>query len=738
MPTRRLLLNHAISTRCNSWTKHSLRRLLSIVFLTLSCVAAFAQNNAADSLLALSPDSLIAHYIDLEEYTITARVKEKDIIIPQTLSGVQLKKMNALSVADAIRYFSGVQIKDYGGVGGIKTVNIRSMGTNHMGVYYNGIQLGNAQNGQIDLGKYSLENIEEIQLYNGQKSDIWQSAREFGAAGSIYLTTRRPRFAEGKTVNVKAQMRAGSFALIDPSLLLDVKLSETMSLTMNAELISSDGKYPFRYRRVTPSGEVAYDTTAIRQNGDINAIRVEAAVNHYYSNTGFWKLQLYHYNSERGVPGAIVNNVWRNGERLWDRNSFVQATWQDELFNRWSVRVNAKYANDYTRYINNDDKLIHVENQYLQQEFYFTMAHKVRIFDWWDISAAYDLQYNALSMYAEAHRFTHWLSAATAINIKNYLRLQASVLGTFVNDEQGTKNQESGHNATQHNTTLHNATQRFTPALFLSYRPTQLVDLRLNAFYKQSYRYPTFNDLYYTDMGNAYLKPELAKQHNVGLSFTQPFRIAEQKGSEFRLNADYYYNRISDKIIAYPKGQQFRWTMLNLGLVKINGLDVNAQLHFVLPKNFYLTAKAQYTYQTAIDVTDPSDTYYGDQIPYIPWHSGSAVGMFGWQNDWQQYGLNYSFIYVGERYNQQENIIYNYTQPWYTHDLSLFGEWNIHPTAKRSTGVADLPSTAKRSISPITLRVALDINNLLSQDYDVIINYPMPKRNFKCTVSITY
>ena len=115
----------------------------------------------------------------------------------------QLKKMNALSVADAIRYFSGVQIKDYGGVGGIKTVNIRSMGTNHMGVYYNGIQLGNAQNGQIDLGKYSLENIEEIQLYNGQKSDIWQSAREFGAAGSIYLTTRRPRFTEGKTVNVK-------------------------------------------------------------------------------------------------------------------------------------------------------------------------------------------------------------------------------------------------------------------------------------------------------------------------------------------------------------------------------------------------------------------------------------------------------------------------------------------------------------------------------------------------------
>ena len=713
-----------------------MRRFVSIVFFTLLCVAAFSQNNAANTsslevrLGVSAADSLyldsIYRHLELEEFTVSARVKEKDIIIPQTLSGVQLKKMNALSVADAIRYFSGVQIKDYGGVGGIKTVNIRSMGTNHMGVYYNGIQLGNAQNGQIDLGKYSLENIEEIQLYNGQKSDIWQSAREFGAAGSIYLTTRRPRFAAGKTVNVKAQMRAGSFALIDPSLLLDVKLSETMSLTMNAELISSDGKYPFRYRRVTPSGEVAYDTTAIRQNGDINAIRVEAAVNHYYSNTGFWKLQLYHYNSERGVPGAIVNNVWRNGERLWDRNSFLQASWQDELFNRWSVRVNAKYANDYTRYINNDDKLIHVENQYLQQEAYFTMAHKVRIFDWWDISAAYDLQYNALSMYADAHRFTHWLSAATAINVKNYLRVQASVLGTFVKDLPQSSLQGRKFSPFEGG----GREGRFTPALFLSYRPTQLVDFRLNAFYKQSYRYPTFNDLYYTDMGNAYLKPELAKQHNVGLSFTQPFRIAEQKGSEFRLNADYYYNRISDKIIAYPKGQQFRWTMLNLGLVKINGLDVNAQLHFVLPKDFYITAKAQYTYQTAIDVTDPNDSYYGDQIPYIPWHSGSAVGMFGWQNDWQQYGLNYSFIYVGERYNQQENIIYNYTQPWYTHDLSVFGEWEIRKKSSSLEG--------RLGGSPIVLRLALDINNLLSQDYDVILNYPMPKRNYKCTISITY
>ncbi len=80
-----------------------------------------------------------------------AGYKYREVIPAQTLKEEeQFQRLNSFSVADAIRYFSGVQLKDYGGVGGLKTVNIRSMGTNHMAVFYDGIQLGNAQNGQVD------------------------------------------------------------------------------------------------------------------------------------------------------------------------------------------------------------------------------------------------------------------------------------------------------------------------------------------------------------------------------------------------------------------------------------------------------------------------------------------------------------------------------------------------------------------------------------------------------------
>ena len=120
-------------------------------------------------------------------------------------------------------------------MGGVKTVDIRSMGTNHMGVFYDGIQLGNAQNGQIDLGKFSLDNIDEISLYNGQKSEIFQPARDFGSAGTIYIRTHHPRFEEGKNDNFNVTLRTGSFGLANPSIRWEHRFSPNLSMNFNSE-----------------------------------------------------------------------------------------------------------------------------------------------------------------------------------------------------------------------------------------------------------------------------------------------------------------------------------------------------------------------------------------------------------------------------------------------------------------------------------------------------------------------
>lgn len=633
----------------------------------------------------------------LQEVVVVSDSRQS-VIPSQQLQGDELRRLNSLSVADALRFFAGVQLKDYGGVGGIKTVNIRSMGTNHVGVFYDGIQLSNAQNGQVDLGMFSLDNMQAISLYNGQKSQIFQSAKDFNSAGSIYMWTRRPEFAQGETFHVKATLKGGSFDLVNPALLIELKLSDKVKASFSGEWVSSSGKYKFRYRRkAVMTDEIMYDTTAVRQNGDIRATRMEAALFGDISG-GKWMLKAYNYTSERGVPGAIVNNVWRRGERIWDNNSFMQGSIEKDFGKKYHARLAAKYAYYLTKYVNRDTTVMAIDNVYRQQEFYLSTSHLYNITPFWDVSAAYDVQWNKMNadMYGFVYptRWHHFASVATALRLGR-LKMQGSVVLNYVRDRVRLA-------ASPGDKTV------WTPAFFVSYAPFRDTGFSIRGFVKRSFRMPTFNDLYYAEMGNSQLRPEYTNQYDIGLAYKS--RTRRGFLTEWAVQVDGYYNTVHDKIVAYPKGAQFRWTMLNLGRVHIKGIDATASLTVNPVRELFITTRLQYTYQEAMDVTNPSDTYYRDQIPYIPWHSGSAAV----QAVWRSWNLNYSFIYTGERYNQQENIVYNHTQPWYTSDLSLSKEF---------------------SWSRYTTRVQLEVNNLFSQDYDVILNYPMPKRNYRVTLT---
>ncbi len=673
------------------------------------CLAAWA-TGSNDSVPA-RPASRLDSMQHLENLIVYGHKPYAEVIPAQVLSAKTLESLNSHSVADAIRYFSGVQIKDYGGVGGIKTVDIRSMGTNHMGVFYDGIQLGNAQNGQIDLGKFSLDNIEEISLYNGQKSDIFQPARDFGSAGTIYLRTRKPKFAPGKRDNFNFTMRTGSFGLANPSLRWEHKLTDNVSLTLNTEYTYATGQYHFRYRKRFSDGTMAWDTTAVRRNGDVQAWRAEGAVFGAIPD-GRWNAKFYYYDSERGIPGAIVNNVWKNSQRQWDRNFFVQGGWQQKLSERYESQVNAKYARDFMHYVNPDTTLMLIDNKFWQDEIYVSSANKLTIMHNWEANLSVDYKWNYLNStlvnFSYPTRHTSLAALATAYTLGGF-KAQASLLYTMVNDRYASNN--GGTIVARHSQWLH----KWTPAAFLSYAPWVEHDFNLRAFYKRIFRMPTFNDLYYTDIGNASLRPEYVDQYNVGANY----QIMPEGSifSGFKISADAYYNYVTDKIIAVPKGTgQYRWMMMNIGKVKIRGIDVTTRTSITPVKDLRLDLNLTYTYQRAQDYSKPDD--YGDggtykgQIAYIPWHSGSAVFHASWRDVVE---LNYSFIYVGERYHTSSNIPANHEQPWYTHDISAHYTFNWGKARFKLTG---------------------EVNNLFNQYYDVILNYPMPGRNYKFILKI--
>ncbi|MBV6879667.1 TonB-dependent receptor [Epilithonimonas ginsengisoli] len=623
----------------------------------------------------------------------------KEILPAQTLSSEQLERLNSHSVADALRYFSGVQIKDYGGIGGLKTINIRSMGSQHIGVFYDGIQLGNAQNGVVDLGRFSLDDIEEVSLYNGQKSEIFQPAKDFGSSGSIYLQPKTPAFKLNKKTNLVLRLKNSSIDLFNPSFRLEQKISDKISASFSSEFLQSDGIYRFRYYKKYPDGALAYDTIAKRFDSDIKAKRFETSF-HGILNNGSWNVRGYGYISDRGIPAAIVNNRFDGrGQRLVDDNYFVQANFKKRLFPKLETQLKAKFAYDFTHYIDTVSS-IKIQNQYIQREIYLSSSNIYNVTQNWDVSASFDFQYNNLDAdlvnFSYPTRYTSLLAFATTYQWKK-LKFLGSVLGTFVHEDVE-KNAKSPDKT------------EWTPAAFLSYQPFDSNDFTLRAFYKRIFRMPTFNDLYYTMIGNAFLEPEFTNQYNLGFTYQKSFQ--SQFFQSFYAKVDGYFNKVENKIIAAPTGNMFRWMMLNLGEVEIIGTDVNVQAD-LLVGNVKLKPLLSYTFQRARDFSDRNETYFGDQIPYTPWHSGT----FSLMSDYKDWSFNYSFMYVGERYDgQQNNIQYNYIQPWYTHDLSIQKKmhWENHQ-----------------------FKASFEVNNIFNQYYDVVLNYPMPGRNFKLILSFT-
>ncbi len=663
------------------------RILLAVVMpLVCCCVDLYAQ----------TVDSTKTYHI--EEVSVSAQRIRKEVIPVQMLAGEELQKLSVHSVADAIRYFSGIQIKDYGGIGGLKTVNIRGLGTQHVGVFYDGVQLGNAQNGQIDLGRFSLDNMEAVSLYNGQKSAIFQSAKDFASAGSIYMTARHPSFGEGQNYRLKGTFKTGSFGLVNPSVLLEHRLSKQVSGSLSAEYMYTNGKYKFRYRQKN-----GYDITETRKNGDVEAIRAEYGLFGDMQG-GEWKAKAYLYNSERGLPGAAVRETgdFVHEDRQWDTNFFLQGSFRKHWGN-YSLQTNGKYAYDYLHYLSDprlDVTTMYVNNHYRQHELYFSAANMLNILPFWSADVSVDFQWNKLNAdlvnFVYPCRYTALVAVATALHFERF-KLQASLLGTFVHETTKVPNAAAGDK------------HKYTPTVVASWQPFKNEDLNLRAFYKKIFRMPTLNDLYYTFIGNIDLNPEYTTQYDIGVTYSRKFRGGYPARLEFQ--ADAYYNEVTDKIVAMPTSNQFRWTMVNLGYVEMRGVDVALQTEWHLLKDLKANLRVNYTYEKAQDFTDAKSDYYGGQIPYIPWHSGSAVLNLSYR-DWD---MNYSFIYTGERYESSANIPENYAKEWYTNDLSL---------------------SRRLHWKKMLWKLTAEVNNVFNQQYEVVQWYPMPGINFRFVINV--
>ena len=618
----------------------------------------------------------------------------------QIMDRKNLQGISAEQVGDAVKFFSGVTVKDYGGMGGMKTISVRSMGAQHTAVSYDGIVLTDCQTGQTDLSRFSVENVDLISLSIGDGNSIFQPARVFASSGVLTIRPRRPVFEGKERLNGKVAFKYGSYGQQEINAFTAYKISDSWSASLS--VLSQKSKGDYDYRLYYGNGQNEF-TIVPRTNNAVQNLRIESSLIGQFGADRELEVKAYYYESDRGLPGAVILYNPISTQHLWDRSAFAQAHYEQSLGKRFSMQLNTKFNQARQHYLNPDylGSSGQEDYSYRQEEAYFSAALLYKPLSGLSFAlatdgAVADMTCN-LKDFTEPTRYS-LLTNLSAKYVNEWMLATASILGTGIRETtlKGSSANDIG---------------RLSPAFNLSIQPIRLCEnLRLRGFWKSAFRAPSFNDLYYSAIGNTALKPENSEQADVGITLGLPCKTLNLG---LKLSADVFNNRITDKIMAVPTRNMFIWSMMNLGKVNITGVDLNLEATRKLGKSTELMAAWNHSYQRALDVTDPASKTYNQQIAYAPRIYGSGR----LQLSVSELKLGYALLYSGHRYVTGQNIEQN-NLPGYL-DQSITAEYTI-----------------PRAFGKVVIRG--EIQNLADMNYEIVRNFPMPGRTVRVSVRFEF
>ena len=643
-------------------------------------------------------DSLRTYGID--EVVVTADKSRRANVfatVPvQSVSGDDMRLMGLQNIADAVKKFAGTNVKDYGGIGGMKTVSVRNLGAQHTAVSYDGITVSNTRAGQIDIGRLSLDNVGMLSMAVGQGSDIMQSARHYASAAILSVETERPHLDKGESM-MRVGLSGGSWGQINPKLRYWQGIGKATTASIDANFMRADGIYPFKLQNGTQV------TDERRNNSDIMQWHVEGNVRHDFRDSSRLDVKAYFYHSERGLPGSVILYNDAANERLWDENFFAQTSFETRLGKLWRLAVRGKCTHSWNRYEDENakyatGKLVQTNRQ---DEYYLSATIGWKPAAWLDVALAEDLAFNKLHTTVNGSPNPLRTTSLTALAAKaqwGRLTVEGNIVGTLA--------KETLTESEVYAIKTPDDRRKLSPSLSLNFRILPDEALYIRALMKQTFRMPTFNDLYYLQIGNTSLRPENANEYGVGMTWnSRPWGIMKYVA----LTIDTYYNSVIDKIVAFPS--TYVWKMVNFGKVEAKGLDATVGTELQLAEGFALTAMGTLTLQDAKDKTDGSATY-GSQLPYTPKASGGLSAMLAtpWLN------IGYSATGQGKRYSMAQNTRQYQLEGYIEHSVSLSHQMDI------------------KRVGRLTLQLTL--HNITDKQYEIIKYYPMPGRSITASATM--
>lgn len=515
------------------------------------------------------------------------------------LGNREIQNLGIKDVSEALKLANGVTVKDYGGLGGMKTVSVRNIGAEHTGVLYDGVPVSNCQAGQIDIARFSTENLSSIRMGIGAPTEMLMPASMEPYSGSLMLTT-------GSSESwVKASY--GSWNTLSSAANINYnKLNAFINYN------HTDGGYPF----ILTNGQEK--TKEHRNNGRVDAINGEVNYSFRFQVPGSrlhnqtLDIKTYYYYSDRGLPGGVIYYNNEAHERLWDENTFKQLKYKVSVGNQWDFLAIAKYNHSWNKYFDGsqiDDGGIAMHTyEYRQNETFASLGANYRVArtnDKLQFSAVVDQFWNTLS--TNIPEFTHKYRTTTYSTVRtrfhnSWITANASVLYTYLNEKTNRK--------------------KVTPNASVSFKPFASKDFYIRTSWRKAFRLPTFNDMYYYRLGNHNLRPERTTEYNIGFTYSK-----DTNSGNFAITADVYSNHVKDLIVAIPT--TFAWKMYNYGNAKIKGINISSEYHW----NNIL-------FNTGYNYTD-------SKIIYTAKHSGNTSLIY--TNKLANIG--YSMQWMGERYS---------------------------------------------------------------------------------------
>ncbi len=676
-------------------SKKSLKKAVVMVFAEMSvCIPAFGVSVSERTAYEAADTA----GRNLQEFEVVSERVRREVTSTAPLFNLtdeRMKTMGVTDISDALHRLPGINIRDYGGAGGMKTVSVRGFGTTHTGVIYDGIVLSDCQSGKIDLSRYSLDNVGSLSLIVGDNSDIFVPAKASASAASIIISSMSVPGPMDSLWHVTGQMRFGSFGTYNPYFKVGKSLTPKFSFSVIGEYTHAKNDYPFTLE----NGKLV--TRERRNNSMMNSWHGEINTRWRLTPASMLDAKVYYYDNNRQLPGPVIlyNPVCH--EKLRDRNFFGQLTYKNLSLSKFSFQGLAKFNWDASLYHDEDGKYPGgiLDEDYFQREVYVSGSALYVPTDKLVFNYSADYFYNNLTT-NQMEVVGPWrhsvLQSFTGKFQNSWLLATARLLWSIY--DNGVK---EGISSKDEN--------KLSPSLSVSVQPMRNRLFFIRASYKNIFRMPTFNETYYFRMGSTSLKPEDTDQFNFGLTW--------QYNSTNWLNAlvltgDVYYNNVKDKIVALPTNM-FIWTMTNMDKARAFGVDVTASATFNIARRQSLVFAGNYSWQRVQPRTSPTDPDYNKQVAYTPIHSGAAS--LSWENPWVDVVVHTTG--ASDRYGTSSNLPITRIKGYMEMGAALIRSFKI----KRNT---------------IDLR--FDLTNILDTQYEIVGNYPMPGRAWKFTVTYKY